>query len=134
MKEITNNEMEAITAIMDDNVREMVHNAIAPCSNEEFLKAYCGIKPSFEYVLKSEFNIDLRKLLIMKKEMLHKRCDELQVKYEGKLTDINTLFTLEMEEAVKSVVNCGMSGLHLDYKMYTVYLVNDEDFVVYCED
>jgi hypothetical protein len=134
MKQITNNEMEAITALMDDDVREMVHNAIAPCSNEEFLKAYCGIKPSFEDVLKSEFNIELEETFDYEKEMLHKRCDELQVKYEGKLADINTLFTLEMEEAVKSVVNCGMSGLHLGYKMYTVYLVNDEDFVIYCED
>lgn len=31
---------DAIVALMDDEVREALHDEIAPCSREEFLEAY----------------------------------------------------------------------------------------------
>lgn len=31
---------EATTALMDDGIREAVHAKLAPCTKEEFLKAY----------------------------------------------------------------------------------------------
>lgn len=33
--------METISTYMDDNLRESLHFDLAPCSNEDFLKAYC---------------------------------------------------------------------------------------------
>lgn len=31
---------EATTALMDDGIREEIHAKLAPCTKEEFLKAY----------------------------------------------------------------------------------------------
>ena len=31
----------AAEALMDDDIREELHRALAPCSEEEFLEAYC---------------------------------------------------------------------------------------------
>ena len=31
---------EATTALMDDDIREALHAKLAPCTKEEFLKAY----------------------------------------------------------------------------------------------
>ena len=31
---------DAVVALMDDDIRESVHDALAPCSNEEFLAEY----------------------------------------------------------------------------------------------
>lgn len=49
----------AIVNYMDNEVRESVHNEIAPCTNEEFLKRYVELDPEFESVLKNEFSIEL---------------------------------------------------------------------------
>ena len=51
--------MDAIVALMDNDIREKVCFEIAPCSNEEFLKRYCELDPEFKDVLKSEFSIEL---------------------------------------------------------------------------
>ena len=59
MKEITNNLMDTIATYMDDEMRETVHNEIAPCTNEEFLKRYCELDENFEELLKNEFSIEL---------------------------------------------------------------------------
>jgi len=34
-------EWDHITALMDDDIRERVHSAVAPCSHVEFWHAYC---------------------------------------------------------------------------------------------
>lgn len=56
---VSDNTMDAIAALMDDEAREKVHYELAPCSNEAFLKRYCELEPDFESVLKSEFSIEL---------------------------------------------------------------------------
>ncbi len=56
---ISNKIMDAIVVLMDSEIRERIHGKLAPCSNEEFLKAYCNVEPTFESVLFSEFSIDL---------------------------------------------------------------------------
>ena len=41
MPEITERNLwDAIANVMDDDIREAVHNAIAPCTEAEFLEAY----------------------------------------------------------------------------------------------
>ena len=55
---ITNKKMNAIAIYMDDVKREYVHNEIAPCSNETFIRRYLEIDPGFAETLKSEFSID----------------------------------------------------------------------------
>ena len=41
MPEITaNNLWDAVVNVMDDDIREAVHNEIAPCTEVEFLAAY----------------------------------------------------------------------------------------------
>ena len=51
--------MNAIASYMDDEIREELHNEIAPCEPEEFLKKYMERDPDFEELLESEFGIEL---------------------------------------------------------------------------
>ena len=34
-------DFDAATMIMDDDIRELVHHKLAPCSDQEFFDAYC---------------------------------------------------------------------------------------------
>ena len=56
---LTQDKMDIIATYMDDEKREQVHNELAPCNPEKFLKRYIEIDPDFEDVLKSEFSIEL---------------------------------------------------------------------------
>ena len=57
--EITQDQMDAIAVLMDDEIRERVHGELAPCEPIAFLKRYCELEPSFETVLKNEFGIEI---------------------------------------------------------------------------
>ena len=57
--EITQEQMDAIAVLMDDEIRERVHGELAPCTPETFLKRYCELVPEFEDVLNGEFSIEL---------------------------------------------------------------------------
>ena len=57
--EITQDQMDAIAVLMDDEMRERVHGELAPCTPEAFLKRYCELVPEFEDVLNREFSIEL---------------------------------------------------------------------------
>lgn len=57
--ELNQDLMDAIATYMDDEKREQVHNEIAPCSPEEFLKKYLKLDPDFEQLLFEEFKIEL---------------------------------------------------------------------------
>lgn len=47
----------AIAAFMDADVRETVHNDLAPCTEFEFLSRYLELDPDFSRVLENEFSI-----------------------------------------------------------------------------
>lgn len=51
--------MVIINNLMNDDIREMVHREIAPCTYEEFLRRYCKLDTGFEDILKTEFSIEL---------------------------------------------------------------------------
>ena len=59
VKEVTNEEMNDIALYMNDDLREAIYREIAPCTNEEFIIAYCNTEPSFEDCLNDLFNIEL---------------------------------------------------------------------------
>nr|DAF06951.1 MAG TPA: hypothetical protein [Caudoviricetes sp.] len=64
MKRLIDSElMETISNYMNDDIRESLHFALAPCSNEDFLKAYCKVDPDFSILLWSEFRIDMEEYL-----------------------------------------------------------------------
>ena len=50
---------DAIVGYMDDDIRENVHNDLAPCSEEEFLDEYVNRDPEFEKLLHEEFGIEM---------------------------------------------------------------------------
>lgn len=63
MKRIIDNKlMETISTYMEDDIRESIHFNLAPCSNEDFLKAYCKADPDFSILLWSEFRIDMEEM------------------------------------------------------------------------
>lgn len=57
--ELTQDLMNTIASYMDDEKRENLHTKLAPCSPEDFLKAYVESDPEFEELLKSEFDIEI---------------------------------------------------------------------------
>lgn len=56
---LNDNDLEAIAVYMNDEIREELHNRLAPCTNETFLTEYVKRDPAFEELLKSEFSIEL---------------------------------------------------------------------------
>ena len=56
---LTQEELDNIATYMNDEIREDLHFDLAPCTPEEFLKAYVKADPDFEELLKSEFSIEL---------------------------------------------------------------------------
>lgn len=61
---ISNNLMDNIAFYLDDDLREVTHFAVAPCSNEVFITQYYNtasaeLKRALEDVLSGEFNLDI---------------------------------------------------------------------------
>lgn len=50
---------DAIASYMDDEIREDLHQELAPCSFEEFLNAYVKRDEKFKEILTNEFSIDI---------------------------------------------------------------------------
>lgn len=53
---ITNDDMANIADYMRDDIREELHAQLAPCSNEQFLRAYLDRDPDFIDLLRREFD------------------------------------------------------------------------------
>lgn len=54
---LTEELMGTIASYMKDDIREDLHQELAPCEPEEFLKEYLELDPDFEELLENEFNI-----------------------------------------------------------------------------
>ena len=59
MTKITKSKFEAIASYMNDEIREVVHAELAPCTETEFLKRYLELDEDFYNLLNSEFGIPL---------------------------------------------------------------------------
>ena len=57
-RNITEDDMCDIAEYMDDDIRELLHFELAPCSPEEFLKAYIDEDESIIEILKNEFEFE----------------------------------------------------------------------------
>jgi hypothetical protein len=44
--DITDGRMDALANLMDDEIRERLHDEIAPCGNGEFFAAYAAADPA----------------------------------------------------------------------------------------
>ena len=55
-KNLTIDELSVIAMYMDDDIREKVHNELAPCTPYEFLKRYCELDKNFIDILENEFH------------------------------------------------------------------------------
>ena len=54
---LTEDLMGTIASYMNDEIREDLHQELAPCEPEEFLNRYLELDPDFEELLENEFNI-----------------------------------------------------------------------------
>lgn len=54
---ITEELMDTIASYMNDEIREDIHQELAPCEPEEFLNRYLELDPDFEEILENEFDI-----------------------------------------------------------------------------
>lgn len=59
MSEVSDNLMYTIAHYMDDDIREELHRDLAPCTHEEFLRAYIDRCPDFEDILEHEFSVEV---------------------------------------------------------------------------
>ena len=57
--ELTQELMNVIATYMDDDKRETVHAALAPCEPEEFLTRNLELDRDFEELLNYEFGIEV---------------------------------------------------------------------------
>ena len=48
----------AVVNYMNDEIREMVAEELAPCSEDVFIRRYLELAPDFEYLLGEEFGIE----------------------------------------------------------------------------
>lgn len=55
-KNLTIDELSVIAMYMDDDIREKVHNELAPCTAYEFLTRYCELDENFIDILENEFH------------------------------------------------------------------------------
>lgn len=55
-RRITEEDLRNIAEYMDDEIREELHGHLAPCTPEEFLKAYIERDSDIIPILISEFN------------------------------------------------------------------------------
>lgn len=53
---ITDEDMATIADYMDDEIREEIHEAFAPCTPDTFIREYLKKDPDFEDLLESEFD------------------------------------------------------------------------------
>lgn len=56
---LTDELMTTIASYMDDEIREDLHQDIAPCSNEEFITRYVERDKDFAELLENEFGIEI---------------------------------------------------------------------------
>lgn len=55
---LTKDDIQNISSYMVDEIRERLHNEIAPCSFEEFLDAYIKEYPTFLEILENEMEFE----------------------------------------------------------------------------
>lgn len=49
-KKVLDSAMPLLAVIMDTDIREKVHDELAPCTNEEFINRYLEYDPSFKSI------------------------------------------------------------------------------------
>lgn len=57
-RKIEKDDMSSIASYMDDEIRERLHSALAPCTHEEFIAAYLAEDPDFIEILEKEFDFE----------------------------------------------------------------------------
>ena len=55
---VTDKDMQTIAVYMDDDIREAVHNDLAPCTHDEFIAEYLKRDPEFIVTLEQEFSFE----------------------------------------------------------------------------
>lgn len=135
---VSDEKMAVIATYMNDEIREKVHNEIAPCTNELFLLKYHEAieeKEEFEEMLYTEFNVQMVDVWYDNylKECAND-CDGIMNELQGTIVNSEILEILELTECVKAVEKLGFSGNHIGYYWYEVELVNGDTFTIYCKE
>lgn len=57
--ELTQETLDTIAILMNEDIREELHHELTDCTPDEFLTAYIDKDSEFENIIKSEFGIEL---------------------------------------------------------------------------
>lgn len=135
---VSDEKMAVIATYMNDEIREKVHNEIAPCTNELFILKYHEVieeKEEFEEMLYTEFNVQMVDVWYDNylKECVND-CDAIMNELQGTIVNSEILKILELTECVKAVEKLGSSANHIGYYWYKAELVNGDTFTIYCKE
>lgn len=125
---ISNELMNNIATYMDDYLREEVHFAVAPCSNEVFIteyynKASADLKESLELILIDEFNLDIVDIIYSAYYQVYNNLTISQEELDVLQADCNT----RLIKPVNSVF------AHRNEKAYRVLMISGE-LIVFCKE
>lgn len=125
---IGNNLMDNIAFYLDDDLREVTHFAVAPCSNEVFITEYYNtasaeLKRELEDILSDEFNLDLDDIIYSAYYQVY---NNLTISDE-ELNDLKADYNIIGIRPVKSIF------VHDNEKAYLIEMVSG-DLTVFCQE
>ena len=125
---ISNELMENIASNMDDDLREQIHFAVAPCSNEVFIAEYYNtasaeLKRALEDILFDEFNLDIDEIIYSAYYQVYNNLSISQEELNELQADFNTIGS----HPVKSIF------AHENEKVYLIEMISG-DLIVFCEE
>ena len=125
---ISNELMNAIAYYMEDDLREVTHIAVAPCSNEVFITEYYNtasaeLKRALEDILSDEFNLDLDDIIYSAYYQVYNNLTISEEDLDELQADCNVINIFPM----KSVF------AHKNERSYIIRMVSG-DLTVFCQE
>lgn len=125
---ISNNLMDNIAFYLDDDLREVTHFAVAPCSNEVFITEYYNtasaeLKRELEDILSDEFNLDIDDIIFSAYYQVYNNLTISQEELYELQGDCNTI----------NVKPAYSRFAHQNEKPYLVEMVSG-DLIVFCQE
>jgi len=125
---ISNELMNSIASYMDDDLREQIHFAVAPCSNEVFITEYYNtaspeLKEALEDILFEDFSIDIADIIYSAYYQVYNNLTITEEDLEELQADYNIINILPMNSVFA----------HKKEKAYIIRMVSG-DLTVFCQE
>lgn len=125
---ISNHLMDNIAFYLDDDLREVTHFAVAPCSNEVFITEYYNtasaeLKIELEDILLGEFGLYIEDIIYSAYYQVYNNLSISKEELNALQADFNTIGTQPLKSTFA----------HPNEKPYLVEMVSG-DLIVFCQE